>query len=431
MRVTIITLGTRGDVQPLVALGLGLQQSGHSVTLVTTVDFAAFAAEYGLGFHPFQVNCRALFQSAEGLAAVESGRNILKSIRQFKRLIQPVLKELLDEAWQVSQQAEAVIYAGAATAMPVDHIQETLGIPCYQATLQPLLAPTRCFAHPNFPSAPVFLPPGAWLTHTYNRSTHLLLQQLIWQPLRQTINEWRQERLGQTPLPWHGPYHAYQRQRLPVLHGYSTHLIPRPCDWPAWQHITGYWFLPPPTAWQPPPILVDFLEAGPPPVYIGFGSMSSRRPEQLAEIVLEALAQTGQRGILVSGWGGFQQSHLPDTVLKLEAAPHDWLFPRVSAVVHHGGAGTTAAGVRAGVPSIIVPFFAEQPFWGERIAALGLGPSPIPRQRLTAARLAAAIQTALQDQGMRRRALTLGRLIQAEDGAARAVQVFQDSLLRS
>src|SRR5688572_21751075 len=172
MRVTIITLGTRGDVQPLVALGLGLQQSGHTVTIASSVDFGAFVAEYGLRFHPFSLDSRALFQSAEGITALEAGRNIFKSIRQLARLVQPILRRLLDEAWTVSQQAEAVIYAGAATAIPVDYIRERLDIPCYQATLQPLLLPTRFFAHPNLPLAPDFLSAVPWLAHRYNWGTY-------------------------------------------------------------------------------------------------------------------------------------------------------------------------------------------------------------------------------------------------------------------
>ncbi len=129
------------------------------------------------------------------------------------------------------------------------------------------------------------------------------------------------------------------------------------------------------------------MQAGPPPIYIGFGSMSSRKPEETAQLILRALAQTGQRAVLLSGWNGLQAEVLPENVFLVQSVPHDWLFARVNAVVHHGGAGTTAAGLRAGVPSIIIPFFADQPFWGERVAALGVGPKPIPRKKLTAEKL--------------------------------------------
>jgi UDP:flavonoid glycosyltransferase YjiC (YdhE family) len=170
---------------------------------------------------------------------------------------------------------------------------------------------------------------------------------------------------------------------------------------------------------------MEFLESGPPPVYIGFGSMSNRKPEETADLVLQAIAQTRQRAILMAGWGGLRREDLPENVFMVDSVPHQWLFPRVVAVVHHGGAGTTAAGLRAGVPSIITPFFGDQSFWGNRVAQLGVGPEPIPRRRLTADALAHAIQRAVSDQTMRQRAAALGTRIQAENGVARAVYAIE------
>jgi sterol 3beta-glucosyltransferase len=168
-----------------------------------------------------------------------------------------------------------------------------------------------------------------------------------------------------------------------------------------------------------------FLQNGSKPIYIGFGSMGSRKPEETADLVLRALAQTQQRAILLSGWGGLSRSNLPDSVFMVNSIPHAWLFPRMAAVVHHGGAGTTAASLRAGVPSIVIPFFGDQPFWGQRVAALGVGPTPIPRQKLTSEKLAKAIEQALTDQTMRQRAANLGAQIRAEDGIANAVAAVQ------
>jgi UDP:flavonoid glycosyltransferase YjiC (YdhE family) len=150
--------------------------------------------------------------------------------------------------------------------------------------------------------------------------------------------------------------------------------------------------------------------------------MAGRSPEQLAGIVLDALAQSGQRGILLTGWGGLRTERVPDNVFVLDAAPHSWLFPRMAAVVHHGGAGTTAEGLRAGVPSVIVPFILDQPFWGARIQALGLGPDPIPRKKLTADRLADAIRVAVTDSNMKQRANAYGAAIRAEDGCGNAIK---------
>jgi sterol 3beta-glucosyltransferase len=189
-------------------------------------------------------------------------------------------------------------------------------------------------------------------------------------------------------------------------------------------HVTGYWFLDRKTDWQPPAELVRFLEAGTPPVYVGFGSMSGTKAQERAKIVLEALDQTGQRGLLASGWGGLQAADLPDSVFMLEQVPHDWLFPQVSAVVHHGGAGTTAAGLRAGKPTLIVPFIADQPFWGKVVDEAGLGPQPIPQKKLTATTLSAAIRQMVSEDDMRRRAEAVGEKIRAEDGIGSAVQLI-------
>jgi UDP:flavonoid glycosyltransferase YjiC (YdhE family) len=193
-------------------------------------------------------------------------------------------------------------------------------------------------------------------------------------------------------------------------------------------HITGYWFPDADTEWRPAPELEAFLEGGDPPVYIGFGSMGGRHPEQLARIVLEALAKSGQRGLLLTGWGGMRAIPVPESVFLVDSAPHDRVFPQMAAVVHHGGAGTTAEGLRAGIPSVILPFVVDQPFWGRRVRALGVGPEPIPIKKLTADRLAHAIYTAVTQPQMRRRSAGLGEMIRAEEGAGNAVRIIKQVL---
>jgi len=224
------------------------------------------------------------------------------------------------------------------------------------------------------------------------------------------------------------PFEKLRKQCNPVLYGYSPLVIPKPPDWKEWTHVTGYWFLNRPSDWQPPSDLVDFLESGPPPVYIGFGSMTHRHPEQMTELVLKALKRTKQRGILQIGWGALSSRDLPDDVFKLDFIPFDWLFPKMAAVVHHGGAGTTSAGIRAGIPSIIVPFFADQFFWGQRVFRLGVGPQPIPQKHMSTERLSIAIDTAIKDTGMRARAANLGQRINAEDGVGQAVKILNHYL---
>jgi UDP:flavonoid glycosyltransferase YjiC (YdhE family) len=212
------------------------------------------------------------------------------------------------------------------------------------------------------------------------------------------------------------------------LGAYSQTAIPHPSDWSDDVHITGYWFQDAPSEWHPSIELEEFLAEGPPPVYVGFGSMGGRNPEDFAAIVLQALEKSGQRGLLLTGWGGMNVMRVPDHVFVLNAAPHNWLFPRMAAVVHHGGAGTTAEGLRAGVPTVIVPFIVDQSFWGNRVKDLGVGPKPIPAKKLTADKLASAIEKATTDSKMKERAVALGKAIRAEEGVNNAVKIVQQYL---
>jgi UDP:flavonoid glycosyltransferase YjiC (YdhE family) len=205
-------------------------------------------------------------------------------------------------------------------------------------------------------------------------------------------------------------------------------VVPRPPEWSDRVHVTGYWFLDEASGFEPPEALAEFLEEGPKPVYVGFGSMTLVDPEATRALVLEALARAGQRAIVAIGRGAPQGARLSRTVLALDAAPHDWLFPRVAAVAHHGGAGTTAAGLRAGAPTVVLPLVGDQFFWGERVRALGAGPAPLPFARLSADGLAAAIRKAAEDDRIRERAAELGRRIRGEDGVARAVKALEKIL---
>jgi UDP:flavonoid glycosyltransferase YjiC (YdhE family) len=215
---------------------------------------------------------------------------------------------------------------------------------------------------------------------------------------------------------------------MPYLYGYSPSVVPRPDDYPAWHHVSGYWFLDRDPSWSPPDTLVRFLEAGPKPISIGFGSMLGQDTEKLIDLAVRALQDSGQRAVLLGGWAVAGDLALPDSIFHIDAVPHDWLFPRMAAVVHHGGSGTTAAGLRAGVPSIVVPFFGDQPYWGRRVHALGVGPRPIQRKSLTVSKLAEAITMAVEDEGLRQNAAELGERIQAEDGVQSAVDFVSSTL---
>ncbi len=201
-------------------------------------------------------------------------------------------------------------------------------------------------------------------------------------------------------------------------------MVPRPADWSEHIHTTGYWF-PEDKSWEPPDDLSTFIEAGSPPVFIGFGSMPIKNPQRTTDIIFEALKQSGQRGILHMGWGGLGDRSLPDHIFKIDYAPYGWLFPRMAMIVHHGGSGTTAFGLRSGVPSCVVPFVFDQFYWGKRIAELGVGPQPIPYKKLTVERLREAINIGVTETSMRQKAMELGQRIRAEKGIQNAVEIFE------
>jgi sterol 3beta-glucosyltransferase len=417
MRITIIAPGSRGDVQPYLALGRGLKQAGHVVRLVTHQNFEGFVNSHGVEFWPIEGNVQDIAQSKDLRKLLERG-NFLAVMSQMAKEAQRGALALAKGGLAACHGMDLVI-AGIGGVFIGIALAEKLRLPLLQAYYIPF-TPTQ--AYPSF----LFPKPPAGFGGALNRLSYHLARQMMWQGFRSADRSARRDMLGLPVAPFWGPFNADCLQHTPILYGYSPSVIPKPPDWDEDTHVTGYWFLDPADDWAPPAALMEFLQAGPPPIYVGFGSMSSRRPEQTADLILQALAQAKQRAIILSGWGGLHKVNLPDTVLKVDSVPFSWLFPRAAAVVHHGGAGTTAAGLRAGVPSIVIPFMGDQPFWGRRVAALGVGPAPIPRRRLTVERLAQAIQKAVTDQTMRQRAANLGAKIQAEDGVVCAVAVIQN-----
>jgi sterol 3beta-glucosyltransferase len=212
---------------------------------------------------------------------------------------------------------------------------------------------------------------------------------------------------------------------IPILNCVSPHVIEPPDDWNTTSHLTGYWFLNGDDEWQPPRELVNFLKASSPPVYIGFGSMVGVDPEQVTKTVTAALGELGLRAVLASGSGGLSEREMPDSIRMVKAVPHSWLFSRVAAVVHHGGAGTVAAALRAGKPNLACPFDLDQYFWGYMLARRGFGPRPIPQKKLTVRRLVKALRILTSDEGMRQRAAETGERIRAEHGVATAVRLIE------
>ncbi len=357
MKITLFAAGSQGDILPCILLGKALEREGFSVLLAAPENFASLAHTHGLRMHPLRGDVRQIMESPSGTTFMESGvSNPIRSIRAMRRMLGPVAIQMAEDALEASQEAEAIISL-AIFALLSKTIAEIRGIPLINVEPTPLL-PTRAYPAPGWPWQ-------ANLGALHNRISGILMLRVIWAWYGPFVNEFRRRHA----LPrFSGADFRRVLVSTPLLGAYSPTVIPRPEDAPPTAHVTGYWFDDAQPHWVPPPALETFLQSGTPPVYVGFGSMRGEDPAGFAITILEALSSAGQRGLLLTGWGGMRPPSLPDTVFAIDSAPHSWLFPRMAAVVHHGGAGTTGAGLRAGAPSVIVPFIVDQPWWGRRVS---------------------------------------------------------------
>ncbi|HEY9629512.1 MAG TPA: glycosyltransferase [Coleofasciculaceae cyanobacterium] len=410
-RILILTAGSQGDIQPYVALGLGLQQAGFEVTLATDSSFSAWVASHGLPFAPLRAPFAQLIQT-------DAGKKALAGKKAFSlKQMMPMLREMMDDVWDIAQsyQPDAIVYHPKPLAGY--SIAEKLGIPGFLAMALPAYSPTQQFANPVFG--------GGNYGGLLNRLSYEVFLKASLLPFQGLIDDWRLKKLGLSSLQGDRILHG---KTVPKLYAYSRHVVPIPADWDESSIVTGYWFLDASPDWQPPADLTAFLAQGSPPVYVGFGSMASQDAAQTAQLVMDAVRSSGQRAILATGWGGLSSSEIADDVYILQSAPHDWLFPQCLAVVHHGGAGTTGAGLRAGKPTAICPFFGDQPFWGKRVFDLGVGTQPLPQKKLTADKLGQVIRDLVADPEIQQRAEVLGQKIRAENGVIHAVQTIQERL---
>jgi sterol 3beta-glucosyltransferase len=419
MKITIIAVGSRGDVQPCIALGRGLADTGYTVRIVTMETFKQMVLNEGLEFFPVEGDAQALTGDFMNSEMVSDGRNILVMFRAMLRTFGSITgsyeaafsnEELFD--------SEAILCQLPGGFYGYD-LAEALKIPYIALSVIPQEI-TGAWPLSLFPSR---MSLGNW----YNRLTYLMGQQLVWQPFRKSINRYRHQ-LGLSPTSFFwGNIRLMAQECVPVVQGFSEHVIPTQPEWGSHIHTTGYWTLDEPD-WQPPKDLLDFLNAGSPPVFVGFGSMPVSDPQQTTALILDALKKTGSRCILNTGWANLGTTDLPDSVFLLDYAPYNWLFPQMDAVIHHGGSGTTGLALRSGVPSMVVPFTADQPFWGERTHDLGVGPSPIPFSKLSVDNLAHAVHTLTTNTTMRTNAMRLREAMADENGIEIAVQTIHKYL---
>ncbi|CAL1361596.1 unnamed protein product [Linum trigynum] len=420
LQIVMLIVGTRGDVQPFIAIGKRLQDYGHRVRLATHSNFKEFVLTAGLEFYPlggdpkilagYMVKNKGFLPS--GPSEIPVQRNQLKDIIWS---LLPACKEP-DIDSGIPFKADAMI--ANPPAYGHTHVAEALKIPIHIFFTMPW-TPTSEFPHPL---SRVKQPAGY-------RLSYQIVDSLIWLGIRDMINDVRKKKLKLRPVTY---LSGSQGSEFDVPHAYiwSPHLVPKPKDWGPRVDVVGFCFLDLASNFEPPEELVKWLKAGPKPIYIGFGSLPVQEPEKMTQIIVEALEQTGQRGIINKGWGGLGNLAEPkDSIYLLDNIPHDWLFLQCKAVVHHGGAGTTAAGLKAACPTTIVPFFGDQPFWGERVHARGVGPPPIQVEEFSLPKLVDAVKFMLDPQ-VKERAVELAKAMENEDGVDGAVRAFLKHLPR-
>jgi len=417
MRIGILAIGSRGDVQPLVALALGLQAAGHHITFVTHPSYVALAEDFGLRVVSVPPDVERVLASEES-DFLRRGRTDIAHYYRLVRQSLPYYDTLARQCWEACRDVDLVLHSLLGTLIG-QTIGEKKGVQAVMAYWGPYYT-SALYPAPGFPELPRWAGP---VTPIYNRLTGRMMVQVPWHTLGGVMNRWRRE-LGLRPLGTRSVYR--QLKRSIGLFGYSEALVPRPADWPTTLHVTGYWFLPEPPGWVPPPDLAEFLAAGGPPVAVTFGSIGTHRSEHITNSVVAALRELGLRGVLC----GQGARAVGDDMFTVADVPHSWLFQRSRAVVHHGGSGTTARALWAGVPSVVIPLAVDQPFWAQRLYSSGVAPKPLNVRRLTEGGVAAAIRAATADATLQDRARTIGRQIAHEDGVARAVEALDAEMAR-
>ncbi|KAI0487705.1 sterol glucosyltransferase [Xylaria cf. heliscus] len=426
LNIVIQVVGSRGDVQPFIALGNELQKDGHRVRLATHNTFEKFVLDSGLEFYPiggdpselmaYMVKNPGLIPSMESLRAGD--------IQKKRKMV----AEMLDGCWQACLSPDlrtgTPFVANAIIANPPSfahiHCAQALGIPLHLMFTMPWTS-TRVFSHPLANMKTKGDNQGK-----ANFVSFSIVEWMTWQGLGDIINDWR-DSIDLEPVPLTEGPNLAETLKIPFTYCWSPSLISKPFDWPEYIDVCGFFFRQPPQ-YNPPDELRDFLQKGPPPVYIGFGSIVIDDPAELTQVLLDATKAAGVRALISRGWSGLgSTSDVGDHVMYLDDCPHEWLFQHVLAVVHHGGAGTTACGLRYGCPTVIVPFFGDQPFWGSMIAAAGAGPEPIPYKSLNHSDLAEALKFCLREE-VATAARCIAMNMSREDGVKQAVNSFYANL---
>ena len=418
LHITCLTIGSRGDVQPYIALCKRLLEEGHKPKIATHTEFEPWIRKYGIEFAPVDGDPAELMR-----ICVENGMFTYSFLREASQKFRSWIDDLLSSAWKACQGSDLLIES--PSAMGGIHIAEALSIPYFRAFTMPW---TRTRAYPH-----AFIVPERKMGGNYNFMTYIMFDNVFWKAIAGQVNRWRKNELE---LPSTN-LDKMQPNKVPFLYNFSPSVVVPPLDYSDWIRVTGYWFLDEATDWTPPEELLSFIAQARKDnkklVYIGFGSIVVSDPAALTKTVADSVVKADVRAILSKGWSDRLGSHnanetelpLPHEILQIKSAPHDWLFKQIDAAVHHGGAGTTGASLRAGLPTVVKPFFGDQYFFGSRIEDLGVG---ICMKKLNVSIFSRALWEATHSERMIVKARIIGEHIRQEDGVGNAIEAIWRNL---
>lgn len=408
MKITILTYGSRGDVQPFIPLSLGLMARGHSVKLAAPARFRSLVEEEGIEFISLAGDPVELSRDLN-----DAGTNFVKTVRSLMQHAVEIGADIMQQVEDASKDTELIVHTfmhviGAHT------LAREMQIPDIHVQLFPMFTPTGDYPNITLPDTKLrFL--NRWSHEISNRIT-------FW-----TSKAGYEQVRHQAEFPKRKLYSPFDKDSLrpptPILCAWSPSVLPPSYDWSSNVHVTGYLFGNPDMDYVPPPELQKFLDEKEAPICISFGSMVNRQSDSIDRIIREAVRKTDRRAIVLSGWTAIRSAS-SDRLLYLDAVPHQWLLPRCNMLIHHGGAGTTSAGLRAGIPSIVIPFAADQPFWGRRVHSIGAGPRPIPVKKLSVQNLCDAILEA-ETAAMRRSAQRIAQELSKENGVINCIEQIE------
>jgi sterol 3beta-glucosyltransferase len=419
LKLAIFTIGSHGDVRPYVALGVELVARGHEVTLVTNPEDAQFCTSWGLNWKPLTGDLRKATELVHGVRDdLENKSSRIKNfqiLQAVMRTINSFLDQQFQEVLAAAREADVLIYN--PSVFSASHVGQALQKPFFQLQLQPAI-PTKSHSSCFVKEKPPFGKLG-------NYATHLFFEQLFWQAIRKKINYWRCEKLRIPKINFFGPIYDPVLKKQSKWIAVSPSFIPSPKDWANHVKMTGFLYLNAAPSYVPSQALQSFLEAGPPPLYLGLGSLEEVCPKRSIDAILEVLKKRALRTLISSGLP-IEKSELPNHCFLLEPSPHDWLFPRVSCLVHSGGIGTIAAGLKAGKPALILPFVTDHFFWGRRIFEMGIGPEPLPLKEIHKDNFAHSIDDLTTNGFYQKNALNISEKIKTEDGVKNVVKMLEE-----